>query len=92
MAQSVRDKREKHLEGQWEKHTLRVEGFRYRAEDSLKRVSKLSVKRARIREIEGELMNSASLEDHFSANPQDLKALKHDRALAPTRVQNKTDF
>ena len=48
------------------------------------------VKRARIREIEGELVNAASLESHFSANPQDLKALKHDRALAPARVQVST--
>ena len=47
-----------------------VEGFRYRAEDSLKRVSKLAVRRARIREIEGELLNASTLEDHFSANPQ----------------------
>mmetsp|Transcript_60158 Transcript_60158/g.141980 ORF Transcript_60158/g.141980 Transcript_60158/m.141980 type:complete len:346 (+) Transcript_60158:498-1535(+) len=64
-----------------------VEGFRYRAEDSLRRVSKLAIKRARLKELEAELMNAETLKEHFAMNPLDLKALHHDRSLAPTRVQ-----
>ena len=63
-----------------------VEGFRYRAEDSLARVTRLAIKRARVRELESELLNSATLKEHFENNPQDLKALRHDRALNPGRV------
>ncbi|EKX40607.1 hypothetical protein GUITHDRAFT_46656, partial [Guillardia theta CCMP2712] len=62
-----------------------VEGFRYRAEDSLRRVTKLAIKRARLREIESELLNSKTLKEHFQHNPQDLRALRHDRTLAPNR-------
>ena len=63
-----------------------VEGFRYRAEDSLGRVTRLAVKRARVKELEAELLNSETLKQHFEANPQDLKALRHDRQLNPARV------
>jgi hypothetical protein len=64
---------------------MQVEGFRYRAEDSLRRVTRLAIKRARVRELEAELLNSAVLKEHFENNPQVfiLKALRHDRALHP---------
>jgi len=44
------------------------------------------VKRARVRELESELLNSAALKEHFESNPLDLKALRHDRSLNPSRV------
>ena len=64
---------------------MQVEGFRYRAEDSLRRVTRLAIKRARVRELEAELLNSAVLKEHFENNPQVfiLKALRHGRSLRP---------
>jgi len=49
-----------------------IEGFRYRAEDSLKRVSRLAIRRARLQEVQKELLNAETLKSHFEENPQDL--------------------
>lgn len=65
-----------------------IEGFRYRAEDSLKRVSRLSIRRARLQEVQTELLNADTLKSHFEENPQDLQAIKHDKVLQPARVQS----
>merc|ERR1712087_458319 len=42
---------------------------------------------ARLREIRQELLHSKKLSEHFDSNPEDLKALRHDKALAVTRKQ-----
>jgi hypothetical protein len=52
-----------------------IEGFRYRAEDSLKRVSRLAIRRARLQEVQTELLNAETLKSHFEENPQDLLVL-----------------
>ncbi|KYQ99970.1 putative RNA helicase [Tieghemostelium lacteum] len=65
-----------------------IEGFRYRVEDVLQTVSKSAIKEARKVEIKNEIFNSEKLKSHFSENPQDLLALKHDTTLIKKKVSN----
>ncbi|GAA5984573.1 hypothetical protein JCM11641_006554 [Rhodosporidiobolus odoratus] len=65
-----------------------VEGFRYRMEDGLRSVTKALVREARVKEIKNEVLNSEKLKAHFEDNPRDLAYLRHDKALAPSRVQS----
>lgn len=65
-----------------------VAGFKYRVEDALKAVNKLSIKEARIKEIKREILNSEKLKAHFEDKPKDLEFLRHDHALQPARIQN----
>jgi ATP-dependent RNA helicase DDX56/DBP9 len=65
-----------------------VEGFRYRVEDALRSVTGASVKEARLKDIKSEILNSEKLKNHFEANPKDLHALRHDKAIHPSRIQN----
>lgn len=63
-----------------------VEQFRYRVTDTAKKVTKIMVKEARLSEIRQELVNSKRLDSHFKANPDDLRVLRHDKAvLHPAR-------
>jgi ATP-dependent RNA helicase DDX56/DBP9 len=64
-----------------------VEGFRYRCEDVMRRVTKLSIREARLKEIKIELINSEKLKAHFEDNPRELNLLKHDAVLKPSKVQ-----
>ncbi|KAJ3156781.1 ATP-dependent DNA/RNA helicase [Geranomyces michiganensis] len=64
-----------------------VEGFRYRAEDALRAVTRTAVKEARMKELRIEILNSEKLKAHFEDNPTDLHALRHDKPLHPARVQ-----
>ncbi|KAJ3019495.1 ATP-dependent DNA/RNA helicase [Thoreauomyces humboldtii] len=65
-----------------------VEGFRYRAEDALRAVTRTAVKEARMKELKMEILNSDKLKAHFEDNPTDLHALRHDKPLHPARVQH----
>ncbi|XP_078669094.1 putative ATP-dependent RNA helicase DDX56 isoform X2 [Branchiostoma floridae x Branchiostoma belcheri] len=64
-----------------------IEGFRYRAKDALRSVTKTSVREARLKEIRSEILNSEKLKSYFEDNPRDLQVLRHDKALAASRVK-----
>ncbi|RHZ80637.1 hypothetical protein Glove_134g251 [Diversispora epigaea] len=64
-----------------------VEGFRYRMEDALRAVTRSSIKEARLKDIKLEILNSDKLKNHFESNPNDLKILRHDATIHPSRVQ-----
>ncbi|KAJ3241486.1 ATP-dependent DNA/RNA helicase [Chytriomyces hyalinus] len=65
-----------------------VEAFKYRATSALQSVTKPLIKEARLKELKQEILNSEKLKAHFEDNPQDLAALRHDRAVHPARVQS----
>ena len=65
-----------------------VDGFRYRVRDASRAVTRVAVKEARLKEIKMEVLNSEKLKAHFEDNPKDLQALRHDKTLHPSRVQN----
>lgn len=58
-----------------------IEGFRYRARDALRAVTRIAIREARLKEIKKELLNSQKLKCYFEDNPKDLKLLRHDKAL-----------
>ncbi|XP_065185560.1 probable ATP-dependent RNA helicase DDX56 [Sycon ciliatum] len=60
-----------------------IEGFRYRANDALRSVTKIAIKEARLKEIRAELLNSEKLKSYFEDNPRDLQILRHDKVLHP---------
>ncbi|CAG8632741.1 2945_t:CDS:10, partial [Dentiscutata heterogama] len=64
-----------------------VEGFRYRVEDAMRAVTRTAIKEARLKDIRSEILKSETLKTHFEDNPNDLKALRHDTIIHPTRVQ-----
>ncbi|CAG7721408.1 unnamed protein product [Allacma fusca] len=64
-----------------------VEGFRYRAMDAWKAVTRIAIREARLKEIRHEIMNSQKLKAYFDANPQELKALRHDKTLHIVKQQ-----
>ncbi|KAI9090939.1 P-loop containing nucleoside triphosphate hydrolase protein [Phlyctochytrium arcticum] len=64
-----------------------VSGFKYRADDALRAVTRVAIKEARMKELKMEILNSEKLKAHFEDNPTDLHALRHDKPLHPTRVQ-----
>ncbi|KAJ1980462.1 ATP-dependent DNA/RNA helicase [Dimargaris verticillata] len=64
-----------------------LEGFRYRTMGALSMVSRLTVQKARVKDIKRELVNSEKLQSHFQDKPQDLDFLRHDKALQPNRVK-----
>lgn len=63
-----------------------IEGFRYRAQDALRAVTKISVREARLKEIKFEILNSEKLKAYFEDNPRDLQLLKHDKDLHPAKI------
>lgn len=64
-----------------------VDAFRYRVEDALRSITKIAVREARLKEIKAELLHSAKMKTHFSNNPTDLDALRHDKPMHPAKVQ-----
>ncbi|ODM92410.1 putative ATP-dependent RNA helicase DDX56 [Orchesella cincta] len=64
-----------------------VEGFRYRAKDAWKAVTRIAVREARLKEIRLEIMNSQKLKDYFETNPKEMQALRHDKALKTVKQQ-----
>lgn len=64
-----------------------IEGFKYRVNDAMRAVTKASIKEARLKEIKMEIMTSKKLKTFFEDNPNDLKMLRHDKTLQPTKRQ-----
>ncbi|CAG8697628.1 215_t:CDS:2, partial [Racocetra fulgida] len=64
-----------------------VEGFRYRMEDAMRAVTRAAIKEARLKDVRSEILKSETLKTHFEDNPNDLKALRHDTIIHPTRIQ-----
>lgn len=58
-----------------------LDNFRYRVEDTLRSVTPAAVKELRAAEIKREILNSAQLKSYFAENPNDLKVLRHDKAI-----------
>ncbi|KYM94601.1 putative ATP-dependent RNA helicase DDX56, partial [Cyphomyrmex costatus] len=64
-----------------------VEGFRYRAKDAWKAVTRIAVREARLKEIKQEVINCEKLKSYFEDNPRDLKSLRHDKTLHTVKLQ-----
>ncbi|KAJ8880913.1 hypothetical protein PR048_017386 [Dryococelus australis] len=64
-----------------------VEGFRYRANDTWRAVTRVAVREARLKEIKEELFNCRKLKSYFADNPRDLETLRHDKALHVVKRQ-----
>merc|ERR1719412_3081115 len=64
-----------------------LDGFRYRANDAWRAVTKIAVREARLKEIKAEMLNSVKLKAHFADNPRDAQILRHDKALHTVRQQ-----
>ncbi|XP_011496167.1 PREDICTED: probable ATP-dependent RNA helicase DDX56 [Ceratosolen solmsi marchali] len=64
-----------------------VEGFRYRARDAWKAVTRIAVREARLKEIKQEVLNCDKLKSYFEDNPKDLQSLRQDKALHTVRLQ-----
>lgn len=64
-----------------------VEAFRYRARDAWKAVTRIAVREARLKEIKQEIFNCQKLKTYFEDNPNDLRSLRHDKALHTVKVQ-----
>ena len=64
-----------------------VTAFRYRMNDALRAVTRLSVREARTTELRQALLKSEKLKRHFEENPADLQGLRHDRELRAARIQ-----
>jgi ATP-dependent RNA helicase DDX56/DBP9 len=58
-----------------------LESFRYRVYDTLRSVTSAAVKEFRTAEIKREILNSTKLKTFFMENPNDLKVLRHDKAI-----------
>merc|ERR1712029_983858 len=64
-----------------------LDGFRYRAMDAWRAVTRIAIREARLKEIKQEMLNSNKLQSHFADNPRDLQSLRHDKALHTVRHQ-----
>ncbi|KAJ8664542.1 hypothetical protein QAD02_006204 [Eretmocerus hayati] len=64
-----------------------VEGFRYRARDAWKAVTRIAVREARLKEIKQEVLTCEKLKSYFEEHPRDLQSLRQDKALHTVRVQ-----
>ncbi|GBP21663.1 Probable ATP-dependent RNA helicase DDX56 [Eumeta japonica] len=64
-----------------------MEGFRYRSRDAWRAVTRIAVREARLKEIKQELLNCKKLQGYFEENPNDLAALRRDKALHTVRLQ-----
>ena len=64
-----------------------LDGFRYRARDAWRSVTKIAVREARLKEIKQELLNSQKLKSYFEDNPRDKELLRHDKALHTVKHQ-----
>ncbi|KOC59472.1 putative ATP-dependent RNA helicase DDX56 [Habropoda laboriosa] len=64
-----------------------VEGFRYRARDAWKAVTRIAVREARLKEIKQEVLNCEKLKSYFNDNPRDLQSLRQDKALHTVKLQ-----
>ncbi|KAJ8316963.1 hypothetical protein KUTeg_004867 [Tegillarca granosa] len=65
-----------------------IEGFRYRAKDAMRAVTRNAVREARLKEIKQEILTSQKLKSYFEDNPRDLQLLRHDKSLHTVKVQS----
>ncbi|KAF8786957.1 probable ATP-dependent RNA helicase DDX56 [Argiope bruennichi] len=65
-----------------------LEGFKYRARDAFRAVTKIAVREARLKEIKSELLNSRNLKPYFEDNPRDLQILRHDKSLHTVKLHS----
>lgn len=63
-----------------------AEIFRYRVNSVLETITKKQIREAKKVDIKREVLNSEKLKAHFEENPDDLKMLRHDATLIPTKV------
>lgn len=59
-----------------------LDSFRYRVEETLRSVTTVAVREFRAAELKQEILNSSKLKTYFAENPDDLKVLRHDTAIA----------
>merc|ERR1719309_816015 len=64
-----------------------LDGFRYRARDAWRSVTKIAIREARLKEIKMEMLNSQKLKSYFEDNPRDKQLLRHDKALHTVKHQ-----
>jgi len=64
-----------------------LDGFRYRAKDAWRSVTKIAVREARLKEIKQEMLNSQKLKSYFEDNQRDQQLLRHDKALHTVKRQ-----
>ena len=64
-----------------------LDGFKYRAMDAWRSVTRIAVREARLKEIRQEILNSSKLQAHLADNPKDAKVLRHDKALHTVKHQ-----
>ncbi|CAF3191388.1 unnamed protein product [Rotaria socialis] len=64
-----------------------VDGFRYRVLDSLRGITRVSIREARLKEIKSEIFNSKKLKTYFNDNKKELQLLRHDSALHVVKVK-----
>ena len=64
-----------------------LQGFKYRAMDAWRSVTRIAVREARLKEIRQEILNSSKLQAHLADNPKDAKVLRHDKALHTVKHQ-----
>lgn len=64
-----------------------LDGFKYRAMDAWRQVTKIAIREARLKEIRQEILNSTKLQAHLADNPKDAKVLRHDKALHTVKHQ-----
>lgn len=58
-----------------------IDGFKYRAKDAMRAVTKVAIREARLKEIKTEILTSQKLKSYFEDNPRDLQVLRHDKSL-----------
>ncbi len=64
-----------------------LDGFKYRAMDAWRSVTKFSIREARLKEIRQEILNSAKIQAFLADNPKDAKVLRHDKSLNTVKHQ-----
>lgn len=64
-----------------------VEGFRYRAKDAWRAVTRIAVREARLKEIKQEILSCDKLKSYFEDNPRELQSLRQDKALHTVKLQ-----
>merc|ERR1712079_82728 len=65
-----------------------LDGFRYRARDAWRSVTKIAIREARLKELKLEMLNSQRLKAYFEDNPRDKQLLRHDKALHTVKQQD----
>ena len=65
-----------------------LDGFRYRARDAWRSVTKIAIREARLKELKLEMLNSQKLKAYFEDNPRDKQLLRHDKALHTVKQQD----